>query len=149
MVELSRLVLENGLMGDYDDRRQTFEVDPEELERVLPREGTEREVILVGHLSHLMPVDKAVILRCRPSFLAGRLRARGYPEHKVIENMEAEACDVILIEALDEVREVYEVDGSHLTPEGSADAVEEILGGKTEKYGPGHIDWSEEVMGWF
>ena len=149
VIELATLALREGVQKEYDIQRETFEVDLDNLERILPASNPTDRFLLVGHLSHLMPVEMAIVLRCRPSLLGQRLRARGYKERKVRENMEAEACDVILIESLEEVGEVYEIDASGLTPDQVADSVEQILRGETEKYGPGHIDWSEEVLSWF
>jgi len=54
-----------------------------------------------GHLAHLLPCDLVIILRCRPDILKSRLEKRGYREEKIRENAEAEALDVILVEALD------------------------------------------------
>lgn len=54
-----------------------------------------------GHLAHLLPCDLVIILRCRPDILRSRLEKRGYQEAKIQENVEAEALDVILVEALE------------------------------------------------
>jgi len=54
-----------------------------------------------GHLAHLLPCDLVIILRCRPDILKSRLLKRGYHEKKIRENVEAEALDVILVEALE------------------------------------------------
>jgi adenylate kinase len=103
----------------------------------------------VGHLSHLVGADLIVVLRCRPSVLEERLKGRRYSQAKVRENMEAEGCDVILIEAMEGSAPVFEIDTTERTPEQVADAIGEILAGEKEKYEPGHIDWSEEVLGWY
>ena len=89
-----------------------------------------------------------IVLRCRPSVLAKRLKARGYPDRKVAENAEAEALDVILVESVETGREVYEIDTTNITPEEAADAVMSILAGEKEKYAIGNIDWSEEALDW-
>lgn len=147
--EVNDLAKERGLLGRLDRRRSTREVDVEALDRALEEWRPSHRVILVGHLSHLMTVDLIIVLRCRPSIVAERLRARGYSEGKVRENAEAEALDVILVEAVETGREVREIDTSSISAEDTADAFEEILAGEKEKYAVGHIDWSEEVLGWF
>jgi len=149
VLELNLLIREGDLLGDYDPERDTFEVDIGKLRDSLPEIDRDEKIILEGHMAHLMPVGMAIVLRCRPSILEKRLQTRGYSDRKIRENVEAEACDVILIEALDEMDQVFEIDTSDLSPEEVADAVEEILGGETKKYLPGHIDWSEEVLDWF
>ena len=101
--------------------------------------------IVEGHLSHLLNPDLVIVLRCNPLELKRRLESKGWYEEKILENVEAELVDVILIEALDSVREVYEIDTTNLSPEEVANAVEDILKGKEEKYKPGKIDWISEV----
>ncbi len=137
------------MFSGLDEERGSYEVDPEELEAALRTEMPQGTVILVGHLSHLVNADKVIILRAKPSLIGERLKERGWKEKKIVENMEAEACDVILVEALETTKEVYEIDTSEMKPEGVAVAVQEILGGEKEKYAVGHVDWSEEVMDWF
>ncbi|HVO77657.1 MAG TPA: adenylate kinase family protein [Methanomassiliicoccales archaeon] len=148
VVELNQFAKEHGLLGALDRKRKTREIDVGKLDSTLLSERTDN-VVLVGHLSHLLTADMVIILRTRPSVLRKRLEARGYPEAKVRENLEAEACDVILIEALERSKDVFEIDTTERTPEETADAIDEILAGKTKKYEPGNIDWSGEVLGWY
>ncbi len=149
ILELNAFAKDKGLLGREDKKRATREVDPERLRNALAGERLSERTILVGHLSHLVGADLIVVLRCRPSVLSDRLTKRGYSKAKVRENMEAEACDVILVEALDAGAPVFEIDTTERTPEQVADAIGEILAGEKEKYEPGHIDWSEEVLGWY
>ncbi len=148
-LELNAYAKEKGLLGREDKKRATREVDPGKLRAALAAEELSKRTALIGHLSHLVGADLVVVLRCRPSVLQERLRKRGYAQSKVRENMEAEACDVILVDALDAGAPVFEIDTTERTPEQVADAIEEILAGEKEKYEPGHIDWSEEVLGWY
>lgn len=101
--------------------------------------------IIEGHLSHLLKPDLAIVLRCNPIELKKRLEERGWSTEKILENVEAEIVDVILIEAMENVKEVYEVDTTNLSPEEVADIVEEILKGGGSKFKPGKIDWISEV----
>jgi adenylate kinase len=148
-IEVSDFAKEAGLLGSYDRERDTYEVDAEALDAVMQKAFLGLDVLLIGHLSHLLTIDLVIVLRTRPSVLAERLRARGYPEKKVTENAEAEACDVVLIEAVERSKQVYEVDTTARTPEQTADAVEEILAGEKDKYAVGNTDWSGEVLAWF
>jgi len=81
--------------------------------------------------------------------LEARLKSRGWGDAKVRENMEAEAVDVILVEAVDGDADVAEVDATEMTPEEVADAVEAIMAGERERYAVGGVDWSDEVMSWY
>jgi adenylate kinase len=149
VVELSDFIKEHKLEGRMDRKRRTREVDVGALGRALADEVRYGDAILVGHLAHLLQVDLTIVLRCRPSVLKERLLARGYPIEKVRENMEAEGCDVILVEAVETGKTVLEVDTSASSPEQIARAIGEILAGEREKYAVGNIDWSEEVLAWF
>ena len=149
VVEIGDVVKEHGLHDGVDEERGSLEVDPEVLSDRLPALLPNGDVVLVGHLAHLIPVDLIVVLRCRPSVLEGRLKGRGWPAGKVRENVEAEALDVILVEAVESGREVAEVDTTSMAAEAVADAVEEILKGERKKYVVGNVDWSSEVLDWF
>ncbi|MFP4169574.1 MAG: adenylate kinase family protein [Methanomassiliicoccales archaeon] len=148
VIDLGRLIEEGELLGELDPVRDTHEVDLDALDELVREKGGD-EAIVVGHLAHCLSVDRAVVLRCRPPVLEERLRARGWSEAKIRENLEAEACDIILVESLEEVDRVFEIDVSSMGPEQVLSAVEDILKGRGEDYAPGQVDWSEEVMDWF
>jgi adenylate kinase len=67
--------------------------------------------LVVGHLSHLLPLRDVVVLRCHPEELARRLRSarRGSAADRQA-NYVAEALDVVLREAVGPGRRVWEVD---------------------------------------
>ena len=46
--------------------------------------------LIDGHLSHNLPVDAVVLLRCEPEIIRRRLNERGYPKLKVEANVEWE-----------------------------------------------------------
>jgi len=54
-----------------------------------------------GHIAHLLPCDRVVVLRCRPDELKKRLARRNYRQEKIRENADAEALDVCLIETVE------------------------------------------------
>lgn len=104
------------------------------------RKGASGTTVLVGHLSHLLPVHDVLLLRCRPSELARRLRARGLAERWVEENREAELLDVVLHEALRLRRRVFELDTTDLSPREVALWADRALRGKVPA-GGGKVDW--------
>ena len=57
-------------------------------------------ILIDGHLSHLLSVDAAVIIRCEPSVLRERLQSRDYSVQKVEENVECELIGLITAECL-------------------------------------------------
>lgn len=134
-----------GAMEEYDSERETWEVDLETLERSIPSEDP---LILTGHLSHLLPVDLAIVLRCHPDVLRERLRERGWKPSKIRENVEAEALGVITQEALERV-ETFEIDTTAASPEKVVEAVLLITSGSGREYKAGKVDWSEVILSWF
>jgi len=149
VVELGDLIREHGLHEGVDEERGSLEVDADVLADRVPALLPAGEVLLIGHLSHLVPSELVIVLRCRPSVLEKRLMGRGWADAKVRENMEAEALDVILVEAVESERETVEIDTTEMSKDQVADAVEDVLAGEREKYAVGNIDWSQEVLGWY
>jgi adenylate kinase len=74
---------------------------------------------VVGHLSHnLANPESVVVLRTKPSVLRRRLAEKGWGEEKVSENVEAEALDICLGEALElHGEKVSEIDTTDISPE--------------------------------
>ncbi len=107
------------------------------------------DCIIEGHLSHLLNPDLIIVLRCHPDRLRERLKPRGYSEEKLMENIEAEAIDVILEEALETGRPVYEIDTTDMDIEDVVGAVERIINGDTEGFEPGKVDFSEVILSWY
>jgi adenylate kinase len=100
--------------------------------------------ILEGHFSHYF-ADESVVLRLAPSELKKRLEARGYPERKIQENLESEALDVILIEAVEFCGRVSEIDTTGRSPREVADLVLRAIR-KEIDLRPGQVDWLEDFF---
>ncbi|OPX61596.1 MAG: putative kinase [Methanomassiliicoccales archaeon PtaB.Bin134] len=147
VLEVNDLAKRHGLLRSKDLARDSYDLDLDEVQEALEREGF-ADGVLVGHLSHLLDVDMVIVLRCHPDALARRLEARGWPAAKVRENALAEALDVILAEAMDPGVPVLELDTTELSREGAISAVRSMLAGESEKYAVGNIDWSEEALKW-
>jgi len=147
VIDLDEVARRDGFVTGRDAVRQTDEVDIEAL-----RDGLNvpaKIAFLRSHFAHRMNVNVAIVLRCRPSVLRQRLEARGWGPEKVRENVEAEAIDVILQEAVTNLPFVYEADTTDLTPEATADAILAVLQGKTKGHEPGSVDWTSEVLSWY
>lgn len=137
-----------GLTNGYDRKRKTKEVDVRKLAKAVDQ-GIKGDMILEGHFSHMLNADLAIVLRCSPKVLEKRLKKKGWPDAKIRENVEAEAVDVVLIEALENVPEVCEIDTTEMTDKQVARAIERIVAGERQKYRVGNVDWSREVLSWF
>ncbi len=127
-----------------DEGRGTLVVDEERWAAEFPY----IDGYVEGHLAHLLPCDRVIVLRCRPDVLRIRLENRGYDQEKIRENVEAEALDVILIETLEHhpPESVLEVDATNLTPEESVDRIVAFIEGK-EPPAHGSLDWSDYLVG--
>jgi adenylate kinase len=147
LIDLRKVAEEHSDLFSTDEGRGSLEIDPLDLKGLLP--VAKGVVVIEGHLAHLMDPDIAIVLRCSPKVLRKRLKARGWPEKKVQENVEAEAVDVILLEALGSCKSVFEIDTTEMKPKVVADAIASIIAGEKAKYRPGDIDWSGEVLDWY
>ncbi len=101
-----------------------------------------------GSLAHFLPCDRLVILRCRPDVLRARLEVRGYPAGQVAENVEAEALDVVLCEALDrhDPDALLEIETTARTAEETADLIEAFALGRIPP-SHGSLDFSGLLEG--
>ena len=66
-----------------------------------------------GHLSHNLPVDSVILLRCRPDVLESRLKNRNWSEEKIVENVECELLSTIAGE-LDDKISTIEIDTTNM-----------------------------------
>mgnify|MGYP000393471230 CR=1 FL=1 len=147
VVHLNDLIRDNMEIFEVDEADGCVQVDTDKLQELVGKpEGT---VVIEGHLSHLLENDLTIVLRCSPTVMADRLFSRDWPPDKLRENQEAEAVDVILVEAVERGGEVLEIDTTDMTPEEVAAAIESIIAGERAKYRPGDVDWSQEVLGWY
>jgi adenylate kinase len=102
--------------------------------------------LVYGHLvPHCVPravAESVVVLRCDPMALKRRLKARGYPPEKVIENVEAELIGLVAFESRKAFgrKSVFELDTSRTSPERSSIELAEALAGREN---PGsEVDWT-------
>lgn len=144
VVDVKAWAKAEGCVVDFDEQDQAAVIDVEELSRRMPPAGRGR-LLFEGHLSHLLPVDVAWVVRCDPDVLRPRLVARGYPPSKVAENLEAEALDLILQEALESVPRVIQRDGTRRSPEALYKAFADAGLGSAKDDDLEAVDWSDRL----
>jgi adenylate kinase len=158
IIHLNDLIKEEHLYTEVDEKRDAVVADIELIRKWLKREigeavdgRNEEPVILESHLAHYI-ADIVIILRAHPSELEIRLKKRGYNEEKIKENIEAEALDVILVEAFEWCKKVFEVNTTGKSIEEVAKDIERIieytLSGNEEElseFKPGNIDWIDLI----
>jgi adenylate kinase len=149
IIDLNKLIFENKWDLGFDDDYQSTVADLAKLNAFVseyPEDG--KLHIFEGHLSHLLDLDTAVVLRTRPGVLEKRLKERDFPELKIRENVEAEALAVITTEAIGHFEDIYEVDTTELSVEETAELIEKILTDPdcAKQYAPGKFNWLEEFV---
>ena len=157
VVHLNDFARDAGLLEEMDAERGSFVVDMDALAEKLNDALSDAQgiVIVEGHFAHEMDADLVILLRCDPLVLVERLRARGWGEAKVRENVEAEALDVLAGEVLDAAEAgipAVEVDATRLRVEEAAEAVWGIVeSGPQALKGDrvGTARWSLESLPWF
>ena len=142
-ISVQELAKKHGCIDDVDeDGVAPIDVDALSQEINWP-EGD--HWLIDGHLSHLLPVDAAIVIRCNPSALQRRLESRGYSVQKINENVECELIGSIVAECLD--LPFLELD--------SADGLESMIASAeawiTDGFKPQRpsepIDWIHEIHG--
>ncbi len=147
VVDVARLAIEKGLAKRPKKRGAPAIVDVDRLRKARLPEGN--PLFLSAHYSHLLDSDVTVVLRCSPAVLESRLKSRRWLEKKIRENVEAEAIDLITVEAMQRCKKVYEIDTSSTSAREAARQILEIVHGAVKGHEPGRIDWSEEILSWY
>ena len=151
VIDIHSYAEKHGLFEEFDEEAGSYNVDVEKLnDSIMSEHFTEPYIFLDGHLSHFVDCDAIIVMRCQPKIISERLKARGYDDKKVKENVQAEVLDVILQESMESGSKVYEIDCSDMTPDSIADRIERIIIlCETDDALPGKVDWSGEMEEWF
>jgi len=93
IISVEELAAAAGALDEIDKTDNARPVDIELLLSYLNKSWKslpQEPVIIDGHLSHHLPTDAVVVLRCKPEILRSRLEQRDYSEKKIIGNVEWE-----------------------------------------------------------
>ena len=154
VVHLNDFARDHGLLSEKDAARGSFVVDLDALADAFNAafDAHEGPLVVEGHFAHELDVDAVVLLRVDPLVLVERLRARGWPDAKVRENVEAEALDVLAAEVLDVGVPAEEIDATRAGVDDLARRLWEIAEGGPEALKRGTVGtahWSLEALPWF
>jgi adenylate kinase len=154
-IDLNSVIEEKGFYTGIDNKRACFIADLDKLKKYVKNKEKEKKGVLLieSHLAHFLNPDVAIELRANPFLLAERLKQRGFSAQKIKENVEAEMLDIILAEAVQRCRVVYEVDTSGKRIEEVASLVRAIIVAETScesrrketlrnMHKPGSVDWT-------
>lgn len=155
IIDVNKLVLDEKLYTGKDEARDTYEADMDKLEERVKKEIQTKtagmDIIMEGHLSHLLPADAIVVLRAHPVALRRRLgKRKKYSFQKVKENANAEALDVILVESVERNKNVFEINTTDMNPLAVVKSIISIIeaiknGRATKQFLPGKINWIEQI----
>jgi adenylate kinase len=138
VIHLTQFLKEQEIGQDKNGERQ---VPITKMIQEFKKQDYSGKVVFEGHLAHHIAADVCLVLRCHPKELRKRLQQRNYSQEKIEENVQAEALDVILSEAVQKQETIAEIDTSEKEVlEASEKAIELIKKGESSY---GSIDWSE------
>jgi adenylate kinase len=144
IIDINALV-KGGMNFGKDPERGCLEADMDALASYLAKLDPDETIILEGHFSHHF-ADWSIVLRLSPAALKPRLEARGYSAEKIRENLEAEALDVILVEAVELCGRVDEIDTTGKSTPEVAELVARIIRGEL-LLPAGQVNWLDEFFG--
>ena len=150
VISLNEIAISNNFILGVDEKRDSKILDIKKINSFISKSYANSDLIFIeGHASHLLDIiDKVIILRCHPKKLQKRLEKKGWGKDKILENIEAEALDIILCEVVEYFSEeqIFEINTTNKKPTDISRDVENIIKGKIKNYSFGKIDWSEEII---
>jgi adenylate kinase len=148
LLDINQLVDEKKFYTGIDEQRKFKIVDLNALCRELDRivQNSSGYVIIEGHLSHYYKnADLVIVLRANPIVLRDRLKAKGFDELKIRENIEAEAIDLCSFEAFRiHGDRTNEIDTSDISPDKVVNLIVEVMNGD-KKFPVGKVDFLDWV----
>ncbi|KAF3925621.1 hypothetical protein ABW21_db0206325 [Orbilia brochopaga] len=106
-LSVNQVAKDNNCYDSYDEELKSWEVDEDKLLDAIEDDVKKGGHIIDWHVCDVFPkswVDLVVVLRTDNTILYDRLKARGYSDNKIEENIDAEIMQVIL----DEARDAYD-----------------------------------------
>ena len=142
VIDITEVVKDYNLYTEKDEDMDSYVIDFEKFENFIEEiEKREKDVILDGHVSHLLNPDYTIVLRCNPEIVKERLEKRGYKPKKVLENVQAEILDICLCES---EGKVYEIDTTNRDVEDIVNEIVEAIKHKKER--KGIVNWTEDYF---
>ena len=118
-LDVNKIIRKHKLRESYDEKRHTYVVDENKLAKLLIQEiKKEPNLIIDSHLSHYILqkyVDLCIVTTTDLKVLKKRLIKRKYSLIKIKDNLEAEAFEICLVEALEAKHKVIELNTTKRT----------------------------------
>ena len=156
-ISLGEEVLNHNLYSKEDILRDTKIVDEIKLQKHVNEKliNQSQSVIIEAHYVDMIVdprIQLAIILRCHPSTLESRLRARKYSKSKILENIQAELVGDSTAYMLDHPNlnrseNVFEIDSTKKNPQDLAEIIIQIINEplKFPQYISGKISWLSDA----
>lgn len=133
IIDLNKLIIKNKIYSGFDKERKSYVVDINKL-KVFFKKLKNGNVIIDSHLSHFLPVDMVIVLRCHPNELERRMKIKKWNKKKRRENLEAELIGLISYEARALNKNVYDIDTTDEKLARMVDDIAKVLKGKGNKF---------------
>ncbi|MHA1680932.1 MAG: adenylate kinase family protein [Promethearchaeota archaeon] len=153
LIPLGEFVKEKKIFDSWDDADQSYVIDEERardallshIERLQENESITM-LVIEGLFSDVIAdhADLRIVLRVHPTVLEKRLKARGYPEKKIFDNLQSEVLGTCSKHMKDEVgNEFLDIDTTSMSPREVFDAIRKVLDSTLDasKFKPGLVDW--------
>ena len=141
------LANEHGCVDNSESSDQLAIIDVNRLSDLLKNlwsNSSDSNIFIEGHLSHHLPVDAIVILRCRPAVLETRMSSRGWPDGKIRDNYEWELMGGSWSEISLNKLPIIEIDSTIAGPDQIADEIRRWIDSGFEPKKQNRIDWMAE-----
>ena len=139
LIDLNKTIKKNKIYSGYDRKRKSYIVDINKLKKSF-KTFKKENMIIDSHLSHFLPLDIIIVLRCQPNELDRRMRLKKWNKEKRRENFEAELIGLISYEARQLNKNVYEIDTSDGKTSRIINDIMKVLKGKGDKFRK-QINW--------
>ncbi len=146
LININKYAKDKNLITGKDIYRKTQIIDEKKLKK--ESKNIQDNTIIEGHLAHYCKSDITIILRTNPDTLRVRLKKRHWPKKKIEENIDSEALDIILQEAVADNKNVFEIDTTKSTPQQTATTIINITKNRESKkqHIPGKINWEKYII---
>jgi len=100
----------HGCVEDYDEERQCHIINEDCISAALDK--INKDLIIDSHIAHLLPGTILILVTADRKIIKERMQARGYPEDKIQENIDAMNFSTIEDEIEQQGQQVYIVDAT-------------------------------------
>lgn len=141
VIHLTQFIEDQGLGKKIDGELEVdLDVMKSEFKQYVHEKDFEADTLIVeGHLSHYLDADYCVVLRTDPEILRERLENREYSEQKIMDNVESEKLDIVLSEAVENFKDIYEINNTDKVLEDLIVEFKEAV--EQRETGYGNVNW--------